>query len=267
MKKKIIYNTLDISNIPSWMETTSKICSELVSEKVRKQLKYYDPEEMYSDTMSFLLECCDQFGQFLNYEKWCTDLDDAFTALYTHIKAFHACRIFMGLNSYKEKGIQKLSRNLLRDLAKITFKDYASREDIDIAVDKYKIPAFEKSIYLFTDLKSPLDRSCSHYLQSGSESLQALAIALNIHSRGILASQGQAFLIECDVPLRDVHITFRSELWRRFSTCFFQVEAGNEPPTAPLDFCIRVTKPIGPDRIKHFYEINDKTIYCYTPRH
>lgn len=260
-------NLLDISDISSWMITTSNISLELISEKIRDHIKNYGPDDMFSDTMSFFFESCNKCGQDRDYEEWCAELDDAFMNRYSHIKAFHSCRTFLGFNSYKDKGIQIFSRDLLRELAKVAFSEYATQEEIGSAVKTHEIPDFEEGIFLFTDSKSPLDRSCNHYLQSGSENLQALAIELNIDSRGILASQGQSYLIECEVPLVDVHIAYRYELWRKFITCFFKTEAGNDPPTSPFDFCLKVSKHIGPESIKEFHLIDDKKLICYSPRH
>ncbi len=262
---------LDLADIDGWFPAARAIAEQLISDNVRTELKRFDSEKMYEDTMTFLIETCIRHGEYrdgmtVEVEDWSAVFDAAFLDRYTHVRAFHACRAFAGLDSYKRHGIRKLSRGLLRELAHVVFANYSTSEEIDKVVDGTYIPDFEESVYVFTDAIHPLDSSCNHYLQSGSEMLQTLSIALGIHSRGILAAQGEPYLIECEVPLKHVSSGFRWELWRKLVTECFRVEAGAPQPTEPYDFCLRVTQPIAPNSIRGFHKISRK-IRSFAPYH
>lgn len=247
---------LDLEKINNWFSVTSSIVEQLIPDALRDDLKEFDPDEMYDDTMGFFVEACVRHGESkATVEKWSSVFDQAFCSHYSHIRGFHACRAFAGLDAYRTHGIRKLSRSLLRELAHIVFRNHSTIKEIEYAVDSIKIPDFEESVYFFTDAKQPLDDSCNHYLQSGSEMLQALSIKLNLYSKGILASQGEPYLIECDIPLEYVSVEFRWDLWRNFVTEYFRVEAGSPIPTTPYEFCLRVIEPIKPSSIRGFHKI------------
>ena len=246
---------------------SAKVYGYLAGEILRTRAKWIYYRQLFMDSDQRVKKLSRAGSDFFaEVEDWSADFDAAFRNRYSHIRAFHACRAFAGVDSYKRKGIRKLSRGLLRKLAHLVFANYSTREEIDKVVDEADIPAFEKSVYVFTDAIHPLDHSCNHYLQSGSEMLQALSISLGIHSRGILAEQGVPYLIECNVPLEHVSTGFRWELWRKLVTEFFRVEAGATPPKEPYDFCLRVTHSIAPQSIRGFHEINGK-IRSIVPNH
>lgn len=263
--------TLDLANITDWLSETENIVHSLIPERVRNDLRSFDPDEMYDDAMSFLVESCLKHGEYRNgacieVSDWSSAFETAFLKRYSHIRAFHACRAFSGIEPYQKYGIQKLSRDLLRELAHRVFSRHSTATKINAAVDAIDIPQFEQSVYLFTDSLHPLDKSSNHYLQSGSEMLQALSIELGIHSIGILASQGVPYMIECEVPLPNVAKEFRWELWRTFVTRYFQIAAGFPRPEKPFDFSIRVTQSISPGAIKQFHRVHG-TIRSSAPWH
>jgi len=249
---------LDLANIPEWLSRTQQMVKRLIPARVREDLQKFDPEEMYEDTMTYLVNCSTKHGDFVEVGEWSDKFDSGYLRRYTHIRAFHACRAYTGLESYKTHGIQKLSRPLLKELAHLVFGDNATAAAIDKAVNNTKISSVEKSVYLFTDSIHPLDEACNHYLLSGSEILQAMSIDLGLHSRRILASQGEPYLIECEIPLKHVSQGFRQELWRKFVTQSFRIAAGANCPTKPYDFCIRVTKPVSPESITAFHRIDGR---------
>src|SRR5690606_2424388 len=117
-------------------------------------------------------------GECIEVDDWSDDFDAGFLAHFTSIRGFHSCRTFGSLDHYKRRGIQKLSRTLLRQIAHAAFAGHAGPDEIDRAVDNRTIPASEKSVFLFTDSAHPLEESQTPYLHSGSEMLQALAIDL-----------------------------------------------------------------------------------------
>jgi len=266
-----IQRLLDLAKIDDWFSVTNSIVQKLIPEEIRNELKSFDPEEMYEDTMTFLVDCCTRQGHYregecIEVEDWAGDFDASFLKRYTHIRGFHACRAFGGLELYRQHGIRKLSRELLRELAHLAFQGHSAPAAIDAAVAQSDLPSHEKSVFLFTDEVTPLDCSCNHFLHSGSEMLQALSIDLGLDSRGILASQGSPYLIECSVPIRHVSKGNRQELWRKFVTEYFKVASGSLRPTEPYDFSIRVTKSIEPTSIVGFRSI-DRLVKSYVPLH
>ena len=155
---------LDLADIEGWFPVARAISEQLISDNVRTELKRFDPEEMYANTMTFLVETCIRHGEYrdgmtVKVEDWSKVFDAAFLDRYTHIRAFHACRAFAGLDSYKRHGICKLSRGLLRELAHVVFSNCSTSEEIDKVVDGADIPDFEKSVYVFTDAIHPLNSS------------------------------------------------------------------------------------------------------------
>ena len=265
-------NILDLSDLRGWARVSSKVVNSIFPIELIKVITEIDHDEMYSDTLSFLIDSCINFGfeidgVFLDCDQWSELLDVEFKAEYTSIRAFHSCRTFKGLDSYKTRGIEKLSYDLLKELAIETFSQHCKLEDINRAVDEQNIANFKKGVYLFTDKARPLDPSKSHYLQSGSEILQALTSSLGIQSQAILASQGKPYMIECRIPIEDVALVLRHELWRILLTEHFQILAGGKNRDRPFDFCIRTNNNVSPGSILEFHEVNVSKIYSYAPTH
>jgi len=253
---------LDTSKTNKWLVTTEEVAKKIVPATTLRRIQKIDPDEMYCDTMSFLVEELNkEVGDIV------TEFESYFLKQYSHIRAFHACRPLLGLGSYRLNGIKKLSRDLLRELAHAAFHEHRSKDIIDQIVDEYDIPTHEKSVYLFTDDFNAQHSSQNHYLQSGSEMLQALLLELNLGEQGILASQATPCLIECHVPIEHISLGLKAELWRSLVTIFFKVSAGKPKPQKPFDFCIRVTKKVEPESIVKFHLLKDSDLKYTLPYH
>lgn len=255
---------LDLARVEEWLRVSELVVEDIVPSEVREVLRDYDPEDMYHDTLEYFLNACDHFGHPCLREEWDVAFDTEFSRRIPTIRAFHACRI-TDIDSYKRRGIIRLSRDFLRELSHDAFSEFTSAAEIDKVVDEYEIPAFDESVFLFTDMKRPFDGLSNGFLQSGSEFLQAISIGLGLHSRGILASRGSAYLIECVVPIRRVHIAFRYELWRKMVTAYFMSEGGFQLSYEAPDFCIRVDSGITPEEIIEFHECDITKMIAYRP--
>lgn len=251
--------TLDLSDTRSWMKVAKTVASKVVSPQIREALKDFDPEDMYDDTLPYLVEISERFGEMIDLQEWEDNFSEQFSFHYDSIRAFHACRP-LDLDSYKRRGILKLTKELLLELAVEVLGGHASKEKISRAIDELDISWDEFGVNLFTDSKSPLDSSQNHYLWCGSEELQGLAIKLNLGSRGILNGRGRPHLIECVVPLENVRSDFYRNLWRLLITQYFKKAAGGRPLTQAPDFCIRVTEDIHPEMIKRFIPLSDENL-------
>jgi hypothetical protein len=256
--------TLDLAEVDEWLRVTEMAIKDVVPSEVQEALRDHDPEDMYHDTLEYFLNACDTFGLPCSRDEWDSVFDQEFGDRFSSIRAFHACRI-TDIDSYRSRGIVKLSRALLRELCHDAFSKHATAAVIDKAVDNYDIPDFDKSVFLFTDMQRPFSGLSNGFLQGGSEFVQAISISLGLHSRGILASRGSAYLIECTVPIPRVHVAFRLELWRKFVTAYFMREAGFQIADEAPDFCIRVDSGIAPDEIVKFHECNLSEMISHHP--
>lgn len=259
---------LDLSTTKEWRSTAALVAQSAVSVTISDAVRRMNPEDMYDDTLSYLVDAAASRGQPIDLDEWNGRFSRSFRKRYSLIRAFHACRPFAGdLKPYRQHGILRMSRTLLRKLALGSFIHHADRRAILSAVQSEKIPLCEKRVYLFTDKMHALDSSQNHYLQCGSEFLQAIAIKLGLGERGILNGQGEPFLIECHVPLGIVSRTFLNEVWRFLITVYFQSQAGKRPASTPPDLCIQVVKDIPTACIKNFIRLNDRDLKYKNPNH
>ena len=244
-----------------------EIARDILSQAVLARIFKCDPEEMYEDTLCYIGDALKCDGLTFELEAFEESIDRQFLNRYDSIRVFHSCRPIGGIESYRLNGIKPLSRDLLRELALQAFRDHRPTEIILEAVENEEIHGFEKGVYCFTDNKNPLRRHCSHYLQSGSEKLQKLSQELNLGWRGLLADQGSAYLIECVIPLSNVSMGFRAEMWKHFLTKSLKAFAGDTRKILPPDFCIRTINAIPPGDIVEFHAVDDSQIWSVAPRH
>lgn len=260
---------LDLSKPQEWLKVAKDVAKKVVPERLILRLRDSDHDEMYSDTLSFLAGVFEEEwdGGWELSERLTEDFEIQFLKHYSHIRAFHACRPFLGPDSYLKKGIRKASDDLIRELAHSAFGGRCNRAEIDQAVDDFKISDSDKAVWLFTD-KWNATRDCqNHYLQSGSEILQALTQKLGLYNRGHLASQASPCLVECRIPIGHVSPAFKGELWRILITLFFKYSAGKPRLETPFDFCIRVIEDVSPDSIVKIHSLRDEELEYGTERH
>lgn len=262
-------NLLDLSKSQDWLKVAENVAREVVPESLILSLRDSDHEEMYSDTLSFLAGVFDEEwdGGWELSEKLTAEFESQFLKHYSHIRAFHACRPFLGTDSYLRKGIRKASDALIRELAHSAFGGRCDKSEIDQAVDDFEISESDKAVFLFTDKWNATRKCQNHYLQSGSEILQALTQKLGLYSRGHLASQASPCLIECHIPVEHISPGFKDELWGNLITLFFKYAAGRPKLARPFDFCIRVIEDVSPDSIKEIHSLRDEELTYTLERH
>ena len=258
---------LDLSKPSNWLKVAEKVAQECFSTHLISTLRSHNHEEMYSDSLSYLTENPDEEDCFETAETLTAEFEEHFLERYDQIRAFHACRPFLGVESYRKNGIRKASSEIIREIGHAAFSAHCSREQIDKAIDNYEFLRSDNSVYLFTDDWNPTRDCQNHYLQSGSEILQALSFELGLGSQGILAAQASPCLIECNVPINQVSLGFRGELLRTLTTIFFKISAGKRTPTRPIDFCIRVIEDIAPESIVDIHTLEDSKLKYTLPRH
>ena len=260
---------LDLSKPQDWLKVAENVAKEVVPKHLISRLRDSDHDEMYSDKLSFLAGVFDEEwdGGWELSERLTEDFETRFLKHYTHIRAFHACRPFLGPDSYLKEGIRKASKNLIRELAHSAFGNRCEKAEIDQAVDDFEISDSDKAVWLFTDRWNATRDIQNHYLQSGSEILQALTQKLGLYNRGHLASQSFPCLIECRIPIEDVSPGFKGELWRNLITLFFKYAAGRPKLTQPMDFCIRVIEDVSPGSIVKIHSLRDEELKYGTDRH
>lgn len=257
---------LKLAAVNSWLRATAAVVQSVVPRQISDRLIESDPEQMYEDTLSYLIEAAEDAGHPRALAFWEEAFETGFLARYHSIRALHACRA-KRTDSYRQHGVRGLSSSLAEELAIAAFSGHASRERILAAVRSKPIKRQEGWVYCFTDASSPRDPSQNHYLRCGSEFMQAIAIALGLHCRGILSSQGRGYLIELDVPLRSLVGDFRRDLWRMLVTEHFKSLAGGSKPKSPPEFCIATRDTIPPECIRRIIPVADGDLDYRLPDH
>lgn len=250
---------LDLSNVPSWLSVVSGIASRTVPIEIRRRLRTVSAEEMYSDTLSYLLEAGDALGVSIDYDEYVELFEKCFLREYAAIRAFHACRPTR-LDTYKNEGILRHSRQLIEQLAMETFLDYSTRDKILSAIDavskEYRV-GDSGTVYCFTNQTHPLESSRNHYLRYGSEYLKGLANRLELDGEGILTRRGKAHLIEVIVPISTVVYDYRVDLWRTMLTWYFKSESNAPASNDEIPSCIMIRGDISTDCIVGFIPVAD----------
>ena len=258
---------LDLSIATDVDAAVLKVIRKAVPVGAVKSIKRNFAGDLHSDSLSYLIDSSITAGLVLDNGEWCQRLETEFLKYFDSIRAFHACRAFAGISVYKREGIFRLTRSRLSQLAHFTFGDYVESDRIDEVVENQELQDGGDSIYLFTDTSNPLKRGGGHYLQSGSETLQGISAELGLSGRGILASQGSAYFIECEIPILDISSDFRSELWSILVTNYFRREVSDEYEEHPIDFCIRLVSDVAPEQILDFHLVESQDAKAISPRH
>lgn len=257
---------LDLADVASWLAVAASVVNSTVPRQLSERLRIWDPDEMFEDTLSYLIDAGAEAGHLRDLTAWEDAFETGFRAKYQSIRAFHACRS-TSTDGYRRHGIRSLSPELAEQLAIDAFSDQASREQILEALASKPISGHERWVYCFTDIVNAKHSSQNHYVQCGSEYLQALAICLGLHCRGILASRGQGYLIEVHAPIPNVVGMFRRELWRLMITEHFKLMAGGKQRKGAPDFCIAVQNGIPFECIRRFIPVADDDLDYRLPRH
>jgi hypothetical protein len=123
---------------------------------------------------------------------------------YGFLRAYHGCRP-VSLAPYYEKGLLPSSPAELQIIARSIFSNSEGIEKaiVDLANDdRYSYEEHNSGKIFFCLTPEELTEDCGHYLLSGSEYLQAVAVRVN--QQHVLRSRGKATLLECDIPMENI---------------------------------------------------------------
>ncbi len=268
MSESIHRRILDLSECDEWSTTTWMVIQNTFSSDLIEAAQEVSSDNMFEDTLSFLVDNSQDCQSPMTTEEIEYALDEEYLKLYTHFRAFHACRT-ADVESYRSRGILKLSETLLHEIAHRALGETIPESEINAAIGDTKIQEWQRCVNLFTDQVSAQDSRQNHYLQNGSEELQRLIQVLGRGCRGILAGQGLPYLVECEIPINIVAERARHETWKELVTMVFKKISSNDPGEIYVpDSCIWVYHDISPDWIKQFITVDENEIeYNYAIRH
>ncbi len=249
---------LDLGNARTWKNRVKEIIDAVFPESVLKEIRKCHYDDLYYDTFSYGIEAHQKAGEPASIHYINGVLEEAFTNTFTHVRGFHACRP-NSLERYRKEGIKPLNRDFLLEEALRIFNEHATEVEIRNAVAAYDLKYREGRIFFFTDLKSPLEDNQNHYLLSGSEALQGLSIDLKAHCRGILANQGEPYIVQCKVPLKDIETGFSECTFREIVTRYFENELSKgKIGLRIMDSCIATDNgvQIKPENIEQFIPVD-----------
>ena len=242
------------------LHTTQEVVYQVLPPSVIEIICQENADEMYSDTLTYIIEAFGQKDWFISLEELEWKFDSEFCNRFKYIKGFHACRI-TDETSYKNHGLQGLDDDRLLKIAVARFSNYTSKEKIIKACAKTDIPKFDRGVYFFFTLETTNNPSHNHYLKCGCETLQGLVWDLGLSNKGILASQGRSCSIECNIPTEQVRSTFRCDIWKQLITLYFKKKAEWKCKTRFSDWCFTTESDVEPKYIEHFHYIDDSEFF------
>ncbi|WP_298031007.1 hypothetical protein [uncultured Dysosmobacter sp.] len=130
---------------------------------------------------------------------------------YTHIRAYHACRI-EDIEAYKKNGIVPFTeQSAIEDAVKKLSDERLTEDDVRAQAEKVweKYSIHSHKVWLSLEQSELLGDAC-HYLIYGSEFLNA--VAADLWCRDKLKIIGKPTIIACDVPLSTVSDTWTNGL-------------------------------------------------------
>ena len=251
---------LDLASSKTWKKRVGRIIDVILPVDVQKLIRQREPEGLYDDTFDYVLESFQETGEYIDFEEINARFVNAFAKVFTHWRGYHSCRP-SSLGGYQKNGIVPLTREFFTNEALRLFKGHAPEEKIRKAAADSELKTREGYIYLFATPTSPLNRSCNHYLQSGSEALQGLAVKLGLHCRGILAAQGKPIIIQCKVPSKKVMPAYSECIYRCLVTRYFQHEMSDGKIGIEVEkSCFATGDPILPENIERFIPIEQNKL-------
>lgn len=254
---------LDFSSSKTWIRQTRSIIKTVFSECVQAEIRKNDPEWIFEDTFKYVTKAMARCGEDIDFDGINFRLDLLYSNKFTHWRGFHACRPAT-LKPYQLHGIHPLTREFLIESAIETFRDFAPEEQIRDVAGSLELDGIQRArgdICLFAHSEMPIDSSCNHYLRSGSEALQALAVRLNAPYRGIMAQRGKPVIIQCAVPWGEVQQGYKLEAYRTMITQYFRnALSGGEMDLEIRDFCFRTSGAIAPACIEKFISVTESQI-------
>lgn len=130
---------------------------------------------------------------------------------YTHIRAYHACRI-ENIEAYKKNGIVPFTeQSAIKDAVKKLSDERLSEDEVRKQAKETwkKCNIYTHKVWLDLEQSELLGEDC-HYLIYGSEFLNA--VAAQLWCRDKLKAIGKPAIVVCDVPLNMVSDTWTNGL-------------------------------------------------------
>lgn len=250
---------LDLANSRTWKRKVATIVDELFPAEVKREILSRNPKKLFSDTFEYAIDAFSNSGETVQFNELDNRLELLFAGQFTHWRAYHACRP-RSLSSYQKNGITPLTRAFVISESVAMLKGHSSEELIRSVAAKIDLESREGNICLFTDPDSPMKSGQNHYLRCGSEIMQLITASL-APRQGILARQGKPVIIQCKIPLSDIHREFALEGYRKMVTRFFQNKMSKgKIGIEILDHCLRTSKCIQPENIEKFIRVDNNTL-------
>lgn len=249
---------LDFADITEWSTSFQYVSQSVIPDIVLDDLKSLDHEEMYSDTLEYLISSYESCGLDTSLELLETEFDDSVCNIYQSVKGYHACRV-TNENSYKSRGIIGLNHDILLELAIERFSEHTTLTKIREACEKTNIRCDEDKVFFFPSLANAKKTHQNHYLKCGSETLQGLSHDLGLSCRGILSGQGKSCIIECNIPIKQIAPMYRLDIWRILTTYALQLRNGKEKKNKTPDIGYATNCGLDPKYIIKFHYIDDNS--------
>ena len=257
---------LDFSDISEWTASFQYVVESVIPAFVLSDLTTLDHEEMYSDTLEYLTSSYESCGLDTLRELLEAELDECVCKVYQSVKGYHACRV-TNENSYKTRGIIGLNQDILFELAVERFLEHTTLTKIKEACEKINISCDENKVFFFPSLENAKNSDQNHYLKCGSETLQELSYDLGLSCSGILSGQGKSCIVECDIPIKQIHPMYRLDIWRILTTYVLQLKNGKQEISKTPDIGYATSCSLDSKYIRKFHYINDNSYAYRLPLH
>ena len=257
---------LNLSNTIEGLSVAKEVIFRVLPSNMIEKICQGNPDEMYSDNLTYIIEAFNQQELFIFLEELSWKFDSEFCNQFKYVKGFHACRI-TDENSYRINGLQGLDDERLLKIAMERFCNFTSKEKIIKACAKNNIPEYDRGVYFFFTFETTKDPSHNHYLKCGCETLQGIACDLELSDKGILSNQGRSCVIECTIPVDQIRLAFRCDIWKELITLYLKKRAGGNYNTRFPDWCFSTKGDVNPDYIEHFHYIDDSKFLYRLPLH
>lgn len=185
-----------------WRKVALDILKDHLNAEVFAELRRNPPRYLVSDNLAWLDNTVAKVKGYHPDTK--ALLAEGLNAHYGFLRAYHGCRP-VALAPYYEKGLLPSSPAELQTIARSIFSNSESIEKaiVELATDdRYSYEEHNSGKIFFCLTPEELTEDCGHYLLSGSEYLQAVAVRVN--QRHVLRTRGKATLLECDIPMEDI---------------------------------------------------------------
>ena len=196
---------LNLSDTVYWKKGGKVVAERVLPNSVVKEIskEQHTNLDWVREEPEYICKHYPRGGYDICLEDILTDLDVEFRQYFSHIKAFHACRI-KDESSYTKNGIIPLDEEMLiQSLLKIC-GNIASSKEIEKAcknaIKRYRSQSDTEGVFFFHTFEHAKYSHQKHYLEYGGEIFTPIVRELGLDI-SILKDHGRACLIECDIPI------------------------------------------------------------------